>query len=287
MTRPATSSAVRPAPRSSGPALVATLGVLTAANLLNNRFAPRAFVPTSVAASIALLAIARRAGCGWAEIGLGRTAARRGGRRAAALVVAIGSGYAVAAALPRTRPLLADGRVAGLSPRVVLYRALVRVPCGTVALEEIGFRGVLFALLRRRYGTARASLLSAALFGLWHLLPARELPAANPALVAGLGGGGDGRDGAADGHREGGEVSRSRGGAADTLAGRVRTAMPVVGVMAVTASGGLVLGELRRRDRGLVTPMALHAALNGWGYVTAWAVTRRFSASPATASPGS
>jgi uncharacterized protein len=312
---------------SPGAALPATLGVLAAANLLNNRVAPRAYVPTSVAASIALVVIARRAGCTWDEIGLGRTAAGRGPRRAAAIVAVVGAGYAVAAALPRTRPLLADGRVAGLPPRVVLYRALVRVPVGTVALEEIGFRGVLFALLRRRYGTARATLLSAALFGLWHLLPARELSAANPALVAGLGGdacdgagsgaGGGagncqgGRDGdrdaggerdydagvraresddvraresddvrVRDGRGEGGAGSRFRGPGADALTRRVRTALPVLGVMAVTAAGGLLFGELRRRHGGLVTPMALHSALNGWGYVSAWAVTRRTSASP-------
>lgn len=232
---PARPRVVPPGP-ASAPATA--LGVLVAANLLNNRLAPRAYVPTSLAATGALLAIARRAGCSWEELGLDRAALRRAPGRAATFGAVVGAGYALAAAVPHTRPLLADGRVAGLRLPQVLCRALVRVPLGTVALEEVGFRGVLPALLRRRYGAARASAVSAALFGLWHLLPAWDLASVR-----------------------------------DPAAGPARRARAVAGVMAGTAVGGVALGALRRFRGGLFTPMAAHAALNGWGYLAAWAVT--------------
>lgn len=227
--------------------LLASLGVMTAANVLNNRLAPRAYVPTSLAATAALVVIARRGGCGWDDLGLSPAGARRGLRWAAALAAPVAAGYAAAALLPGTRPLLADRRVAGLRWREVLDRALVRVPLGTVLLEEVAFRGVLYALLRRRYGTPAATAVSAGLFGLWHLLPAGALARANPRFAG-------------------------------------RSAVP--GVMVFTAAGGVVLCELRRRGGSLLVPIGLHAALNGFGYLASWAVIRRESREPRCRAPG-
>jgi membrane protease YdiL (CAAX protease family) len=59
--------------------------------------------------------------------------------------------------------LLADRRMAGVGGWGTAWRALVRIPLGTVVLEEVAFRAVLPALL--------SPVAAAALFGLWHVAP--------------------------------------------------------------------------------------------------------------------
>ena len=78
-----------------------------------------------------------------------------------ALVVLGGVGVAVA--VPRTRRLFADQRMAGVDGWGTAWRALVRIPLGTVVLEEVAFRGVLPVLL--------SPAAAAGLFGLWHIAP--------------------------------------------------------------------------------------------------------------------
>jgi hypothetical protein len=50
--------------------------------------------------------------------------------------------FGLAALTPATRPLLNDQRIAGLDRRQLAYQVLLRIPVGTVAWEEIAFRGV-------------------------------------------------------------------------------------------------------------------------------------------------
>ena len=45
------------------------------------------------------------------------------------------------------------------------------MPLGTVLLEEVAFRGVLWGLLAHMDGPRVATLVSHSLFGLWHILP--------------------------------------------------------------------------------------------------------------------
>jgi membrane protease YdiL (CAAX protease family) len=68
----------------------------------------------------------------------------------------------------------------------VAYQTLVRIPLGTVVLEEVAFRGVVLGLGGSAYGWVWATVLSAALFGMWHALPARDLVRLNPAERARL-----------------------------------------------------------------------------------------------------
>ena len=70
---------------------------------------------------------------------------------------------ALAYVMPATRRLFADRRMAGVDGRGTAWRALVRIPLGTVALEEVAFRAVLPALVSPAGATA--------LFGLWHVVP--------------------------------------------------------------------------------------------------------------------
>jgi membrane protease YdiL (CAAX protease family) len=224
-------------------ALPAAVLLLLAANLLNNWLVPRAYLATCVAAAATALLLARWDGCSWSELGLGRASLRAGLRWSLALAVVVLLGYAAAAWLPLTRPAFLDARVAGLSGGDVLVRCLVRIPLGTALLEEVGFRGVLYAMLARRRGVRAAVVVSSLLFGLWHVLPSRGLHLDN-AAVHGLVG-----------------------------SGRLGAAVSVAGAVAGTALAGLVFCELRRRSASLLAPFVLHWATGAVALVFAWRLT--------------
>lgn len=101
------------------------------------------------------------------------------GRARGAVAAAVAVGLAVAVAVPSLHPLLDDARVRRLGPGAVAYHALVRVPVGTVMLEEIAFRGALFGALARDGTRTRAAVASSAVFGLWHVRPTLGLLDAN------------------------------------------------------------------------------------------------------------
>jgi membrane protease YdiL (CAAX protease family) len=70
--------------------------------------------------------------------------------------------------------LLHDQRVAGLDRRQLAYQVLLRIPVGTVCWEEVAFRAVLPAALRRVLPRRAAIVAASALFGLWHVRPTAE-----------------------------------------------------------------------------------------------------------------
>ena len=224
--------------------LAPVLAVLVAANLLTNRLAPDHYLLTCAGGAAVLLILARVAGLSWADLGLGAGTARRGLRWALVAAAAVLAGYLVLLAVPATREVLADERAAGLSVGGVLWYALVRVPLGTVLLEEVAFRGVLWGLVARPLGPGRATAVSAALFGLWHVLPSTGITRANAAA---------------------GDVFGT-GGAGPVLA----VAAAVLG----TAAAGVLLAELRRRSGSLLAPAGLHCATNSVGYLVAWVASR-------------
>ncbi|MBZ4017453.1 CPBP family intramembrane metalloprotease [Streptomyces purpurogeneiscleroticus] len=214
-----------------------TVAVLALANLANNRWAPSCSVLTAVVVSALLLGVLFRAGGTWADAGLDRATLGRGARWAMVLAGLVGAVYAVAALLPATRDLFADERYAELTGGQVALRVLVTVPLGTVLLEEVAFRGVLYGLVRRARGTVRATVVSSVLFGLWHVLPSLHLAAAKPVLTPVFG--------------------RSALGAAVAVAAAVL----------FTGAAGVLFCELRRRSGSLLAPMGLHGALNAFGYL--------------------
>ncbi|MEU8918446.1 CPBP family intramembrane glutamic endopeptidase [Streptomyces nigrescens] len=226
------------------PMLLLAVVVLAAANALNHLLPPAAYVPVCATAAALLVLIARQAGLTWDELGLGRASARRGLRWGLVLAGAVTAVYLIGLAVPFTREAFQDERVAGLSGGEVVYRVLVHVPLGTVLLEEIAFRGVLWALVLRRWGPAWATAVSSVLFGLWHIQPSRGLTHANTAAAAVFGPGATG------------------------------VALSVTAAVTGTALAGVLLCELRRRSGSLIPPMALHCALNSAGYGLAWAASR-------------
>ena len=127
------------------------LGVLVLHNLLTNLwFTDRwTYVPVNLATAGGLVWIS----------GVPVTAGAWGAGVAAAGVV-LAAIALVSLVAPR---FLADRRMAGVDARGTAWRALVRIPLGTVVLEEVAFRAVLPALL--------SPAGAAALFGLWHIAP--------------------------------------------------------------------------------------------------------------------
>lgn len=224
-------------PVTTATAIAATVAVLVLSNLANNRWAQSWNLPLSLLATAVLLAIVYWSGGRWADVGLARGTLTRGLWWAIALIGIVTVGYALAAALPVTRELFEDQRQSGLSGGEVALRVLVTVPFGTVLLEEVAFRGVLFGLILRSRGPLAATLFSSGLFGLWHILPSLGLADAKPAL------------GGAFGHSVLGVI------------------VVDAGAVLFTALAGCLFCELRRRSGSLLAPMGLHWATNALGYV--------------------
>ncbi|ACZ84231.1 CPBP family intramembrane glutamic endopeptidase [Streptosporangium roseum] len=256
------SGAVAAVKADRGAVLAGAVAVLAAANVVNNRVAPRLAPLTSAAATCALLALARRSGLSWSELGFHR--GPPGLRIGGTLASAVAGVYAVGIAVPATRRFFRDERALSLSRARALEEALLQVPVGTVLLEEVGFRGVLHALLTRSHGPRTATAVSSALFGLWHVLPAIDMMAANPAL-SGLAAGEPPGDGPLE------EDRRGEDGAAQdppARASRWEAARVVAGSVAATGLAGVFFCELRRRG-GLAAPSLLHVATNSLGYLFA------------------
>jgi uncharacterized protein len=215
------------------------LTIAVAVNWTNNRGAPHLYVATSLVGAAALLWIGRATGLSWRDLGLARETWRVGAVWAAVIIVVVGSVYAIAAEIPVTRELFSDDRVQAQSLGTLAFHVFVRIPFGTVVLEEVLFRGVLLALGARTMGWWRSAVLSSVLFGLWHILPAQGAAQANPAVED--------------------VVSAGGGGTAGVV-------LAVVTSVVATALAGLVFCWLRIRSGSLFASMGLHWATNGLGY---------------------
>lgn len=94
-------------------------------------------------ATLALLGFARWRGLSWQQLGLGRDRVRAGSVWAAGAIAVVALIYLAGALLPLTRPAFLDARyhfgVAG-----ALISALVVIPVGTIMVEEVAFRSVLW-----------------------------------------------------------------------------------------------------------------------------------------------
>jgi membrane protease YdiL (CAAX protease family) len=174
-----------------------------------------------------LLVAATASGLTADDLGLRRDRLRGGLGLGSAVAGPVVAAFGLAALNPATRPLLNDQRIAGLDRRQLAYQVLLRIPVGTVTWEEIAFRGVLRAALRRVLAEPLASAVGAAVFGLWHIRPTAEALAVNG-------------------------LAASRGA-------RI---FAVTAVAAGTSGAGAVLSLLRERSGSVAAPVLLHLAAN-------------------------
>ncbi len=181
-------------------------------------------------AAAAALAAAAASGLTASDLGLRRDRLRTGLRMGSAAAAPVVAALGLAAVTPATRPLLDDQRIAGLDRRQLAYDVLLRIPVGTVAWEEIAFRGVLRAALRRVLAEPVATAVGSAVFGLWHIRPTAEALAVNR-----------------------------------LAAGRGARILAVSAVAAWTAGAGALMCLLRERSGSLAAPVLLHLAANGTG----------------------
>jgi len=230
--------------RASGPApgrltwaVAIVVVLLVSVNVIDIRIAHASLV-LGPAGAAGLLALARWAGLSWQELGLGAGTWRRGLVWAFGAIAAVAVVFAAGAALPLTRGAFRDARYQLGWDHAVLT-AFLLIPLGTVLFEEVAFRGVLWGLLRRGHGTWIATVISSALFGLWHVLPSLSLATNNQAIGNTVGKGTSGQ------------------------------AISVLGTVLFTGLAGVVFCELRRRSGSLLASAGLHWATNGLGVLAA------------------
>jgi CAAX protease family protein len=181
---------------------------------------------------VGLLTSARLVGLTWSELGLSRERLRSGclwGLGAIGVAAAV---YTFGVLLPPVRPAFQDVRYHVPLPEA-LRAALVVIPVGTVLLEELAFRSVLWGALARHCRPWQVLVTTSGLFGLWHILPSLRVGDTNRGVSEAVGGGG--------------------------------SALVVVGTVALTTIGGLVFGELRRRSGSVVASAGAHWATNALG----------------------
>ena len=125
------------------------------------------------------------------------------------------------------------------------YRAAVRIPLGTVLLEEVAFRGVLLALLAAVVPLGWAVAVSCVLFGLWHIVPTAALLDVNC-------------------------IARDR-------------ALILAGSVATMATAGLLLCWLRLATGGVAASAVVHASVTATATVAAYVVQRHTTSRPVCA----
>ncbi|MEA2704169.1 MAG: protease family protein, partial [Actinomycetota bacterium] len=145
--------------------------LLAVHNVVIERLARWMYVPACVTSAACVIVLGAAAGLSAADMGL--TVPRSGAGLVAGLIVAliVVALIVLAAAAPTTRRLFADRRMTGVGPAGAAYRAAVRIPLGTVLIEEVAFRGVLLVLLAAVVPLGWAVAATCALFGLWHVVP--------------------------------------------------------------------------------------------------------------------
>jgi membrane protease YdiL (CAAX protease family) len=181
---------------------------------------------------VGLLAWARLDGLSWSQLGLGRDRLASGCRWALGAIGVTAGVYVVGVLLPMTRPAFQDVRYhQPLSE--ALRTAFVVIPLGTVVLEELAFRSVLWGFLSRHLRQGQVMVTTSVIFGFWHVLPSLHVGASNRG------------------------VSEAVGGASG--------AAVVVGSVVLTTIGGLVFGELRRRSGSVLASAGAHWATNSLG----------------------
>jgi uncharacterized protein len=219
----------------SAVAVLALFNVARSLGLLG----PARYVYVPVILLVAVLAlIAWTTGATRADLGLDRSDLRAGVRYGAGAFGIVLLVLVAAALIPAANGYLHDSR-AQISGGRLLYELGVSILLLTALPEEFAFRGVLLGSALRLWSPLRASLITSALFGLWHIVPTLHTMSDNRAVA----------------------------GAVGSIAGE---ALVVLGSVTVTFAAGLIFCWLRLRSRSLIAPVMAHLATNGLALAVAW-----------------
>lgn len=184
---------------------------------------------------IALVCFARWTGLSWSQLGLGWDRLWSGFRWGLGAIVVVAVAYLAGVLCPLTRSAFLDVRY-HLTASGALLSAFVVIPVGTVFVEELAFRSVLWGMLAQQLATWRVLVTSSVLFGLWHILPSLHLGSTNQGV---------------------GDAVRGMGGWA--------TVLVVVATVVITAAGGVTAGVLRHRSGSVLASAGMHWATNALG----------------------
>ncbi|MPZ87779.1 MAG: CPBP family intramembrane metalloprotease [Nitriliruptorales bacterium] len=187
----------------------------------------------------ALLLVARMQGLSWQSLGLAPERAVSGLAWGSVAFLVVALALALLFRVSWGRRLLRDGRIADLTASRLAFLALIRIPLGTVALEEIAFRGVLFGAWGQGQSVAAAVIGSSIVFGLWHIAPTIVLYNLDHPAVS----------------------------------GRARLLAAATGVI-VTTAAGIALVLLRMVAGSLIAPAMAHIATNSLGALVAFLAHR-------------
>jgi membrane protease YdiL (CAAX protease family) len=189
-----------------------------------------------------LLAWARLEKLTWSQLGLGRDRLKSGCRWALGAIAVVAGVYVVGVLQPSIRPAFQDVRY-DLPLGEALHTTFVVIPLGTVLLEELAFRSVLWGFLGRHLQQWQVLVTTSVIFGFWHVIPALRV----------------------------GETNR---GVSDAV-GAWGSWVLVLGTVALTTVGGLVFGEMRRRSGSVLAGAGAHWATNALGVLfglVAWRI---------------
>ena len=217
----------------------AAIGVMLAVQGAARTLGDAAAVGITLVGTLALILIARRDDVTFADLGLaGREHTMRGLRWAALALALVGVFYTALLLSPASNALMDDRTPESWSR--VLAETLVVIPIQTVLWEEVAFRGVLWAIVRRDHGWQVATIVTSVLFGFWHVVPATSFAASNEAVTSTLG------------------------------SGALAATVVVVGTVLFTGLAGALLCELRRRSGSLLAPMGAHWSTNSLGLLASY-----------------
>ncbi|MEI8082683.1 MAG: CPBP family intramembrane glutamic endopeptidase [Actinomycetes bacterium] len=223
--------------------IVAVIGVLYVANVVNNRLVDKSYLLICFIATAVLILIARLDGLTWTDLGLGHSTWVQGLIWSAWVALAVLAFYAIAASIPATRKGFGDKRAAEQSLINLCYESMIRIPLGTALLEEVAFRAVLLAVVWAEWGQWWGVIVSSVLFGFWHVFPSLEF-------------------------HENNESAQLLG------EGRSAQVRSVVLTVLFTGAAGVGFCMLRIWSDSLFPPFVLHAFLNGIGVAVTWAFAR-------------
>jgi CAAX protease family protein len=212
---------------------------------LNGAFSRRLVVPTALVSAVGMLLISRLAGATTEQQGLALESAPRGVRIGVVIGAPVVATMAAAAYIPSTQKFFRDERIIGADGPSALYELFIRMPLATAIGEELMFRSALEGILRSRRSSLQALLTSAALFGIWHTLPALDRLRSNP--------------GARAVHKD----------------NNVLKVVVVTGVCCATAGAAVALSYLRQKTGSVLAPIIVHYAINSGAFAGGWLASRQ------------